>query len=492
MARKPRQKPSLARRRADPGLRSRLPMSQLTPGQQASRRRNQQVAADDRNPLLDPTTQLAGHSLAAAAAQLADEQIKPKVDAFNRQITSATTQGTALSSRAGDYYKQLAQQAMGTVASQKALSDMLNAQTAQVGQQSQAAFGQMSADEQQRQGQDAALRGAGLGGDSSARVAGEIANDQGTAATLQQGSANQAAQTGSSWASLANAMSQAGQLRGQEVQGGLLNRLATQQAQGRQQIADVEATRGDETAKNLTSLRQQAYENLVTNQGLNIKQQDLQNQLANIQADAQTATANRTAADKRAAASIKSREKIAAAANTSRERAAATGRNAQGQKVNQYGYTNAEWQKMSVAQRQAVIKSFKPGGKNSSSSGGPKQATPQQQSTFRRDASSALAVANALKGKRQNRHAAAAALTTPSKQFPRGMDPLTASIALDVAYDGHISQYNVNRLHKAGISVSQLPWPTRLQAERRSRRSRLIGAAQQPGVRPLTPVNTLP
>src|SRR4051812_43178290 len=153
MARKPRKPLTLAQRRANPGLRSRLPMSQLTPAQQAARRHNQQVAADDKNPLFDPTTQLAGHSLAAAAAQLADEQIKPKVDAFNRQITTATTQGTALASRAGDYYKQLAQQAMGTVASQKALSDMLNAQTAQVGQQSQAAFGQMSVDEAQRQGQ---------------------------------------------------------------------------------------------------------------------------------------------------------------------------------------------------------------------------------------------------------------------------------------------------------------------------------------------------
>jgi hypothetical protein len=256
-ARKPRQKPkrtpSLAQRRADPGLRSRLPMSQLTPAQQASRRRNQQVAADNKNPLYDPTTQLAGHSLVAAAAQLADEQIKPKVDAYNRQITSATTQGTALASRAGDYYKQLAQQAMGTVASQKALSDMLNAQTAQVGQQSQAAFAGMGQAEQQRQAQDTALRGTGLGGDSGARVATELANQQGTAATLQQGSANQAAQTGSSWASLANAMSQAGQLRGGEVQGQLLNRLATQQAQGRQQIADVEATRGDLTTNQSTA-----------------------------------------------------------------------------------------------------------------------------------------------------------------------------------------------------------------------------------------------
>jgi hypothetical protein len=104
MARKPRQKTlTLAQRRANPGLRAKLPMSQLTPAQQAQRKRNQLVASQDKNPLYDPTTQLAGHSLIQAAQDLADTAIKPKVDAYNRQITSATTQGTALASRAGDY-----------------------------------------------------------------------------------------------------------------------------------------------------------------------------------------------------------------------------------------------------------------------------------------------------------------------------------------------------------------------------------------------------
>jgi hypothetical protein len=85
MARKPRQKTlTLAQRRANPGLRAKLPMSQLTPAQQAQRKRNQLVASQDKNPLYDPTTQLAGHSLIQAAQDLADTAIKPKVDAYNR------------------------------------------------------------------------------------------------------------------------------------------------------------------------------------------------------------------------------------------------------------------------------------------------------------------------------------------------------------------------------------------------------------------------
>jgi hypothetical protein len=86
-------------------------MSQLTPAQQAQRKRNQQVASRGQEPAVRPDD-AARRSLARQAAQdLADTAIKPKVDAYNRQITSATTQGTALASRAGDYYKQLAQAA---------------------------------------------------------------------------------------------------------------------------------------------------------------------------------------------------------------------------------------------------------------------------------------------------------------------------------------------------------------------------------------------
>jgi hypothetical protein len=466
-ARKPRQKPkrtpSLAQRRADPGLRSRLPMSQLTPAQQASRRRNQQVAADNKNPLYDPTTQLAGHSLVAAAAQLADEQIKPKVDAYNRQITSATTQGTALASRAGDYYKQLAQQAMGTVASQKALSDMLNAQTAQVGQQSQAAFAGMGQAEQQRQAQDTALRGTGLGGDSGARVATELANQQGTAATLQQGSANQAAQTGSSWASLANAMSQAGQLRGGEVQGQLLNRLATQQ--GRQQIADVEATRGDLTTDQLTKLRQQAYENLVTNQGLNIKQQDLQNQLLNIKTDAQTATANRRAANTRAQNSINAQASRAnqSTATTRRGQDLSASNAAAGRAVTRRG------QDIASADRAAARKS---------------KGAAAEPADVRKTRQAVNSISTEVKALRQGRSRTQVADVMRRRAARAGQrlpeDLLSA--ALDLGYDGHISPRNVQMLQGIyGVAVPAA-WKRR---PRTTLRGTVQTAAQQAARQPL-------
>jgi hypothetical protein len=291
MARKPRQKKplSLAQRRANPALRSKLPISQLTPAQQATRRKWQQVKAENKNSLYDPTVQLSGHALVQAARDLASEQITPKVDALTHQLGSITTQGSALAARSGDYYRQLAHDELGKVAQQKALAGMLSQQTANVGAQTQQAFNQMSAQEQQRQASDTTLRGAGLGGDVS-QVPAEIQAQQGAAATLQQAAGNQAASQGAEWSSLANAMAQSRQLRGGEVQGQLLNRVGNQQQQVRQNIADTESQRGGLETEQLTKLRQQGFENLVTQQGLGIKQQDLQAQLAGIDQRATAAT----------------------------------------------------------------------------------------------------------------------------------------------------------------------------------------------------------
>jgi hypothetical protein len=292
MARKPRQrKPlSLAQRRANPALRSKLAMSQLTPAQQAQRKQNQAVAQRNTDPLYNPGAGLSGQALYAAATKVTNAAVDPKVDALTHQLSSVTTQGSALAARGGDYYRQLAQEELGKVAQQKAIGDMLGQQTAGVGAQTQAAFAQMGQAEQQRQAQDTALRGQGLGGDTTT-VPAEIQAQQGTAATLQQAAGNQAASQGADWSSLANAMAQSRQMRGGEVQGQLLNRVANQQQQVRQNISDTESTRGDEFAKNLLSMRQQQFENAVTGAGLQIKQSDIDAQLAGVK---QRATAAKT------------------------------------------------------------------------------------------------------------------------------------------------------------------------------------------------------
>src|SRR4051794_18794470 len=101
-ARRPRKPPPLAQRRADPALRSKLAMSQLTPTQQAQRRQNQAVAKRNAYPLYNPAAGLSGQALYAAATKVTDAQITPRVDALNRQLDSATRQGSALAARSGD------------------------------------------------------------------------------------------------------------------------------------------------------------------------------------------------------------------------------------------------------------------------------------------------------------------------------------------------------------------------------------------------------
>lgn len=477
MARKPRKKLTLAQRRANPALRSKLAISQLTPTQQAQRRQNQAIAQRNTDPLYNPGAGLSGQALYSAATKVTNAAVDPKVDALTHQLQSVTTQGSALAARGGDYYRQLAQDELGKVAQQKAIATMLNQQTAAVGQGTQQAFDQMSAAEQSRQNADTALRGQGLGGDTTT-VPAEIQAQRGTAATLQQASGNQAALQGADWSSLANAMAQSRQMRGGEVQGQLLNRVANQQQQVRQNISDTEATRGDTFAKNLLDMRQQQFENAVTGAGLQIKQSDIDAQLAGVKQRASSATAT---------------QKL----NTQKFKADQAYKQAQidikrgvdpvtGKRIKK-GVSASEalnqW-RLDYARKHGHLPST---AAPSSGPSGVKQAPPAQQSKFRQTAASALAAASRLKSKGQGRHAAAAALTSPSKQFRQGMDPLTASVALDVAYDGHISQYNVDRLHKAGISVNQLPWPTRRQFEQRNRRNTLINAARGPGVQPLSP-----
>jgi hypothetical protein len=343
---------------------------------------------------------------------------------------------------------------MQGVASQKALADMLNQQTAKVGQQSQArsqmAPGRAAAPGAGRRAPRHRPRGTRRPGGEEIRRSRapprrcSRRREPGGADRLAAGRTSRTrwARPGSCGAARCRAAAEP------------LGDAADEQ--GRQQIADTESQRGDLTSENLTKLRQQAYENLVTNQGLNIKQQDLQNQLLNIKTDARRRPRTATLRSRR-------RRPTARAARRSR---GDRNRLSDQQFKAKYGLSKRQ---QAERERHNQALENKPGAGSK-----PKPATQAAQSTFRRDASSALAVANALKGKRLDRHKAAAALTAPSKQFSKGLDPVTASVALDVAYDGHISQYNVDRLHKAGIAVNQLPWPTRRQFERRRRRSSLV------------------
>lgn len=248
-----------------------------------------QAAAANKNPLYNPSVQLAGNNLLRASQQLADLSLRPQLGALDQQSKTVTTQGTALASRAGDYYRQLAAEEAKRVATQQALAGGLNTATADVGTRSGQVYGLLDAAEQQRQQADQAQRGTGLGGDTS-QVAMVLGAQRANSQQQQQTAETAAAEQGSNWASLANAMAQTRGLRGGEVQGQLLNRVLNQQADIAGKRADLSATRGDLVTKNLTGLRQQSFENAVTAQGLGLKQADINAQLAGINQRAKQAT----------------------------------------------------------------------------------------------------------------------------------------------------------------------------------------------------------
>lgn len=283
---------SLARRRANPGLRSKLPASQLTPAQRQERARLARVKADDANPLYDPSQQLSGHNLAVSAKRLVDAQLTPKIGAIDTQIGSTRTQGNALAGRAGDYYRQLGSEEAGLAAKQQALAAMTNKVVTDNNAQANQALTDASSAEQKRQADDAALRGGGLGGDTST-VPKVIAAAQQQRAILGPAAANAAAAQGEGWAGLANAMTQATQMRGGEVQGELGNAQMNAISKLAQSKADLEATRGDLTTEQVDKLRQQSFENAVTMKGLGIKQADIATTARGQSLAAQTAARNR-------------------------------------------------------------------------------------------------------------------------------------------------------------------------------------------------------
>lgn len=124
---------------------------------------------------------------------------------------------------------------------------------------------------------------------------------------------------------------------------------------------------------------------------------------------------------------------------------------------------------------------------------GLKLQTPQRHEGLRAQIDDALRDARAV-AKEQPRHATARDLTNdiPSQTIPdaktggnvnmpgrKGFDELVASIALDLAYDGHISRRNVQRLHNSRYSLKTLGL-----ADKTGARAPKRGSTRRPGNAP--------
>jgi hypothetical protein len=185
--------------------------------------------------------------------------------------------------------------------------------------------------------------------------------------------------------------------------------------------------------------------------------------------------------------------------NKASEKNTAASRQAQAQanagKVNQYGYTNGDWARMSTAQRQDVIRRFKNG-----NGGKPKSPylAPGSQTSFKRNFDQARTTVaslaettkdrNVLRGQIKNGRPASTLyvdpktrqpITAPGTSMPvtdvsaakkinpnaiqlrvPPIKPITddvlLSAVLDTVLDGHLSPATIRKLHKAGYKVNSL------------------------------------
>jgi hypothetical protein len=267
---------SFQQRLRNPATRAKIPTSRLPVRYQRMRAGNRRRARLDADPLYDPAQQLSGHRLSSAVDRLVALEFAPKEQALTQQESTTRTQGTALMGRAGDYYRQIAQQEAGNVARQQALSARLKDELAGIASSTQTAIGGQTAAQDKAQAQDVAVRGEGLAGGGDARVTAELAAQRAAAAQGAQAFQSTGVLQGGNYEGLAGSTSAATAQRGGETQAQLANRMANTLSQIGQARADLGTEKGNERVKQLLALRQSGFENLATMKGLGIKEEDLQ------------------------------------------------------------------------------------------------------------------------------------------------------------------------------------------------------------------------
>jgi hypothetical protein len=259
--------------------RTKPPRPQRTAAQRARRRAN-------RNPLYDPTAQLGGFQLKRAAQNLVDLQYGPQQAALERAQGNIQTQGDALTKRASDYYLQIAREEQGNVDRMGALNALLNERVNAAGDTAQGQIKDAGEQARALQEQTAAAQQGIQAGD---RVSLEEQAARDRSAVDTQGAIGAGAAETRNYAGLADLGRRSREMQGGETQQRLLNLVANQLAENRGQQTDLAGQRGNAMTQQLLNLRQQGFENLVTQEGLGIKKADLQAQIQQDQTDAQLA-----------------------------------------------------------------------------------------------------------------------------------------------------------------------------------------------------------
>lgn len=431
----------------DPNKRKNIPMSQLPPKYRAARQRRldkekarKAASAPSKpaatNPLLNPTVPLVGKNLDRAASAVANAAYRPQIATADRQIAGAEARTGALDERMGNIARDVGGADAAASGRMEAISNRVRENLAKIAQEGQNAVDATG------QAAQAAIAGtpAGLEGSAAERLAAE----RGALSARQAG-------TSTAYRSSNEILSGVDE-RFQGAMGGINQarlaerRIAANLQQGnrvgelRSARMDLAARRSDTKADALTKLRQQSFENLVVGQELGIKQQD-------IAADAKAANAERKARAQEKAADRALRRQLARIQRdttltaTEKREAAQSARDA----------ANRRSRERIAAQR----------GKGSGPGGSAETRTSLQHGTAQDRIKGAESWARQAKSTgKVTRQEAGQALLRGLASAPKTTQ-LFASIALDMAWDGHVSARNVEELHRRGYSVKQLGLKTR-------------------------------
>lgn len=442
----------------NPGTRSKIPTSLLPKQFQNARKTAQRIKTENAT-LYNPAQVLSGSDLRGAVKAEVNAEIQPKISAYDRGISELTGTRNTSSQRLGSYFdlynRETAARAAGLSTGGQALADKISA----AGQATQGALQGIQGDVDRRRQEDIALRGQGLQGDQNAQQV--INQEKALAAGATQTAQNLGAAYSGGFAGIAGVASATAPSRAADAQSLLASKFNQQIAEMQGKKADVEATRGDLTTTTLDKMRQQQFTNLATLKGLDIKQSDL----------AET-TRSHKATEALTGAAITQRDRASQrTAQTARERAIAKSATDKanldikrgidpitGKRLpkNTSGADALNKFKLDFLKKHGYLPTT---GKPKSSSGSdgasltPNERVSQVGKFSEIYNTITQTVAPDFKG---NRKAGGSAAARAFLKDNPNADPLYTSIALDQAYDGHISKANTQKLKRRGINVKDL------------------------------------
>lgn len=242
--------------------------------------------------LYNPARPLSGGNLRRAANQLTASEFGEAQRGLDREIDRTQRQGLELTSRASDYYTQLAKEQEGAVARSQAIGQGLQSSLGQIGSQSQATLSQIEQEAIQRAAADEEVRGSGLSGGGADAVAREVAAQRALAATGTQQAQQAGALSTTNWENLANVANIARGVAGGEAVQRLGMQTSAQLGELRGRRQDLSRQVAARRMDNLLKLRQTGFENTLAARGLDID-------LAEIEADMQQSRADNRLARQR-------------------------------------------------------------------------------------------------------------------------------------------------------------------------------------------------